>query len=196
VTRAWGLLAATVVLGVVASCGGDDRALVGYTRDPEPVVDVATLPDVSRDGEPFAMRAPDDGLLLVFFGFTNCPDVCPGTLLNVSTALRELGDDASRVALAMVTVDPERDIPLLTDYVQAFVPDAHALATADPDALRTGADAFGVTYHVSAPADGEPHVMHSPQLFLVDDAGTLVLTWPFGTPPEDLAADVRQLLDA
>jgi protein SCO1/2 len=193
---AWRTVAATVVVGVLVACGGDDRALVGYTRDPAPVVDVATLPDVSRDGEPFAMRAADDGLLFVFFGFTNCPDVCPGTLLNVSTALRQLGDDASRVQLAMVTVDPARDTPLVTDYVQGFVDGAHALATDDPVALRTVADAFGVTYHVSAPADGEPHVMHSPQLFLVDDAGTLVLTWPFGTSPDDLAADVRQLLDA
>jgi cytochrome oxidase Cu insertion factor (SCO1/SenC/PrrC family) len=73
--NAWRTVAATVVVGVLVACGGDDRALVGYTRDPAPVVDVATLPDVSRDGEPFAMRAADDGLLFVFLGFSNCPDV-------------------------------------------------------------------------------------------------------------------------
>ena len=122
------LPALAVVVAVVgaASCG-DDRQLVGLTRDPEPVVDVAPVPDVSRGGEPFRFVAPDDGLLVVFFGYTNCPDVCPTTLAELRRGLDELdGDDAERIDTAMVTIDPARDREVVADYIDSFVPGAHA----------------------------------------------------------------------
>jgi protein SCO1 len=190
-----GVAAAAMALTLLlAACGDGDRALVGYTRDPEPFVDVAPLPDVSRDGAPFAMRATEGDLLAVYFGFTNCPDVCPTTLADFRTARNQLGEDATRVGLAMVTVDPDRDTTVLSDYAQGFVDGAHALATDDAATLRQVADAFGVSYVVTNDDRGEPQVMHSPELFLVDDTGAMVLTWTFGTAPDDLAADMRQLL--
>jgi protein SCO1 len=186
---------ATVV--VAAACGGGgERELVGLTRDPEPVVDAVALPDVSRGGEPFEFRAPDGGVLVVFFGYTNCPDICPTTMADLRAALGELGDDANRVEVAMVTVDPERDTDVLTGYVQSFVPDGHALATDDADALRSAADVFGVSYEVVTTPSGEVEVGHSSLTFGVDDTGTLKITWPFGTTAADMAADLEQLLDA
>jgi protein SCO1/2 len=188
--------AALVAVGAVAAaCGGDGRELVGLTRDPAPRVDAVALPDVSRDAEPFEFRAADGDLLVVFFGFTNCPDVCPTTMSDLRRALDELGDDAARVSVAMVTVDPERDTDVLTEYVQSFVPEAHAIATDDIPALREVAGTFGVSFDVSTAPNGEVEVAHSSFLFAVDDSGTLVITWPFGTPVDDLAADLRQLLD-
>ena len=77
-----------------SACGGDERELVGLTRDPEPQVDGVALPDVSRGGAPFDFRAPDGGLLVVYFGYTNCPDVCPTTMADLRVALDDLGDDA------------------------------------------------------------------------------------------------------
>jgi protein SCO1/2 len=183
-------------LAALAACGGDDaHELTGYTRDPAPQVDGVALPDVSRDGEPFAFRATEQGVLLVYFGYTNCPDICPTTMADVRGARRELGDDAERVDLAMVTVDPDRDAEILTDYVQSFVDDAHALATDDPAALLQAAEPFGVSYEVATTPSGEIEVGHSGYLFAVDDAGTLVLTWPVGVAKDDLLADLEVLLD-
>jgi protein SCO1/2 len=193
-------VAAVAVLTTTACGGGDDHELVGLTRDPEPQVDDTPLPDVADGGKPFTFKAPAGGLLIVYFGYTNCPDVCPTTLADLKVALADLGDDASRVATAMVTVDPQRDTAVLADYVQSFVPGAHALATDDQAALQAVAGPFGVSYSVTTSPTGEVQVAHSSYLFAVDDAGKLVLTWPVTadaettTSAKDLAADMEQLL--
>jgi protein SCO1/2 len=197
--RALALVVAAVVL---AACGGGgDRELVGLTRDPEPQVDAVELPDVADGGAPFAFRAPVGGLLVVYFGYTNCPDVCPTTMADLKVALDDLGEDADRVEVAMVTVDPARDTPVLADYIQSFFPGAHAIATDDQAALQSVAGPFGVSYEVRTAPDGEIQVGHSSNLFAVDDAGQLVLTWSVGggegtARADDLAGDLRQLLEA
>jgi protein SCO1/2 len=193
------LLTVGVAALALAACGGE-RELVGMTRDPEPQVDTVALPDVGADGAPFEFRAPADGLLVVYFGYTNCPDICPTTMADLKVALDDLGDDAERVEVAMVSVDPERDIPVLADYIESFVPGAHAVASTDPAALRAVADPFGVSYDVRTGPTGDVQVGHSSNLFAVDDAGRLVLTWSVGggegtARADDLAADIRQLLD-
>lgn len=187
-----GVVAATLL----SACGGDPpRELAGFVREPGPAVDEVALPDLSRGGEEFAMRAEPGELLVVYFGFTNCPDVCPTTLADLRSALRQMDPaDADRVNLAMVTVDPDRDMPVLVDYAQTFVEDAHALATTDPVLLRSAADPFGVSYAVEVDDDGNVEVGHSSQMFVVDDTGQLVLTWQFGIPADDIAADLDQLL--
>ena len=165
------------------------------TRDPEPQVDAVALPDVANGGQPFEFRAAPDGLLVVYFGYTNCPDICPTTMSDLRAALGELGDQAERVDVAMVTVDPERDTDVLADYVRGFVPDGHAIATDDQAALQSVAEPFGVSYEVFTSPAGEVEVGHSSNLFVVDDTGTLVLTWSFGTTSDELAGDLEQLLD-
>lgn len=180
---------------VAAACSSaPPREFAGYVREPGPAVDVVTLPDLSQGGAEFAMRAPAGDLLVVYFGFTNCPDVCPTTLADLRSALRRLDAPlAERVSLAMVSVDPERDADTLTPYVQTFVPGAHALLTDDPGLLRRAADPFGVSYLVTVDDDGEVEVGHTSHLFVVDDQGMLLLTWPFGISADDLAADLAQL---
>lgn len=190
------IVAATVAtLVLAAACGGEERELVGYTRDPAPAVDQVALPDVSAGGAPFEFRGPAGGVLIVYFGYTNCPDVCPTTLANVRGAREELGDDAGRVELAMVTVDPDRDAEVLTEYVQGFVPGGHAVVPDDAARLRQAADSFGVSYQVTRAPNGEVQVAHTDHLFAVDESGTLVLTWPSGTSRADLAADLEVLLE-
>jgi protein SCO1/2 len=193
------LLVGLVALGAftTAACGGGgDRELVGITRDPGPQVGDVSLPDMSHAGKPFQFRAPAGGLLLVYFGYTNCPHECPATMAAVNRSLAKLGDDADRVSLAMVTVDPKRDTDVLADYVHSFVPGAHAIATDDLDALRQFAERFGVVFDSSKSPAGAMQVGHSDYLFGVDDAGRMVITWPFGTRVEDLVGDMRQLLSA
>jgi protein SCO1/2 len=194
--RIGGLVTVIALITVVAACSSEPpRELSGYIREPRPVVDQVALPDLSRSGQDFVMRATPGNLLVVYFGFTNCPDVCPTTLADLRGALRRMeAAAAERVTLAVVTVDPDRDAETLTGYAQTFVEGAHALATFDPALLRAAADPFGVSYAVTTNDEGEVEVAHSSQMFVVDDQGQLLLTWPFGISAEDLALDLTQLL--
>jgi protein SCO1/2 len=189
-------VAASLVL-LACGSGQEARQLAGYVREPGPRVDQVRLPDLSRGGQEFAMRADPGELLVVYFGFTNCPDVCPTTLADLRAALRRMEPvDAERVSLAMVSVDPDRDMPVLTEYAQTFVDDARALATTDGALLRSAADPFGVSYFITEDEDGRIEVAHTSQMFVVDDQGQLVLTWQFGITADDLAGDLSQLLEA
>lgn len=192
-TRVAALLA--VVALVLAGCGGNDAQLAGSVRTPLPEMGGLTLPDASRGGTPFEMRAADGGLLVVYFGYTSCPDVCPTTLADLRKAFGELGDDAARVDVAMATVDPNRDTDdVISNYVQSFIPGAHGLRTEDDAALSSVADAFGAVYSVTSAADGTVEVVHSGQVYVIDDQGRLRVTWPFGTPAADMAGDLELLL--
>jgi protein SCO1/2 len=207
-TRSWCHWVATTtgalaVLGLTA-CGGSDAALHGFVRDPAPNVADITLPDVSDGGTEFTLRADQDKLLVVYFGYTSCPDFCPTTMSDVKLA-RARQDDPERIDVAMVTVDPGRDLAtdpdrcdgvILDCYVNSFVEGAHALGTDDPDALSRAAAPFGAGYQVSTNDDGEIIVDHTTFLYAVDDAGDVVMTWQFGTPIDDLESDFRQLLKA
>lgn len=189
--------AAVVVASALAlaACGGDDRELVGFQREPAPVVAQYELPDLSNGGEPFALRADPGELLVVYFGYTNCPDFCPTTLSDTRLALQRM-DEPKRVAVAMVAVDPDRDLPILDEYVAGFFPDTgHALGTDDAGLLATVAAPFGAQYDVTTNDDGEIEVAHTTQLYAINDAGEIVLTWPFGVSIDELAGDMEQLLE-
>ena len=154
-----------------------------------------TLPDVSQNGAPFALHADGGKVLIVYFGFTSCPDVCPTTLADLKTALESIGDDAHSVEVAMVTVDPERDTAaVLVDYVQWFIPDAHALRTENQAELEAAGDAFGAEFSVVKTADNGVEVLHTAYLYGVDDSGQVVATWTFGTEPQDIATDISAFL--
>jgi len=194
------VLAAVASALLLAACGDDDAdapaTLSGIVRDPAPVVGDVELPDVSNDAAPFPMRA-DDGLLVVYFGYTSCPDVCPTTMSDLRRALEALpAADAARVDVAMITIDPARDdADVLTRYVQTFVPDGHALRTDDDALLRRAADAFGADYSVTYAADGTPEVAHTGFLYAVDDTGHMRVQWPFGTQADAIERDLALLLD-
>lgn len=190
------LLAVSALVLAVAACSTEPAELSGFVRDPLPDVSTASLPDVSSGGGAFTMRAPQDEILLLYFGYTSCPDVCPTTLADLRSALRELGDTATKVNVAMATIDPERDTDeVITGYVQSFIPEAHALRTTDPDELRVAADYFGADYGVSVDKEGKYEVFHTANLYAIDDGGRLQVTWPFGTEPESIAADLEILLE-
>ncbi len=185
-----------VAATTAAEAAGDSGELAGFVRTPLPEVGALSLPDASDGGQAFALQAGEDGLLLFYFGYTSCPDVCPTTMADVRSAIGKLGDDGERVSLAMATIDPERDRDdVLTGYVHAFVPGGHALRTEDGDALQEVADAFGVTYDVTTNPEGEIEVVHTGSLFGIDDQGRLQVTWPFGFSADDLARDMKILLD-
>lgn len=196
---------ATVAALILAACGSDgqqaDQELSGATREPTTVVVEVEMPDALADDEPVSLRPPEDGLLLVYFGYTHCPDICPTTLLTLENALERLPeDDRDRVAVAMVSVDPERDSSeILANHVEHFLADApvrHAFRTDDQALLDTVTDSFGVTA-VKEPYGDEPdeyEVGHSAQVFAIDDQGQILVEWTFGTSAEPIADDITTLL--
>jgi protein SCO1 len=187
---------------VPAGCGSQvekprSATLSGIVRDPTPVVDTATLPDVSNGGTASRFRADPGGLLLVYFGYTLCPDVCPTTMSDLRIALGGLpAAQRKTVRPAMITVDPRRDTPaVLTHYVHAFFPRGLALRTADPRLLARVAKTFGAAYRVTKEKDGSVDVMHTAFVYAVDDTGHLRVQWSFGTRPATYRKDIRLLLE-
>ena len=190
--RLLALVVATAAFAAL-SAGCSTREFAGFVREPAPDVSALSLPDTST-GDDLTLRAQPGGLLMVYFGYTNCPDYCPTTMSELKIALRRAGDPAA-VDVAMVTVDPDRDGPILADYVESFFPSGHALVTYDDALLAEVAAPFGASYLVSTDDDGSVEVAHSTALYAVDDSGQLVMTWPFGIDIDELAADIKDLLD-
>jgi protein SCO1/2 len=133
--------------------------------------------------------------VVLFFGFTHCPDVCPTTLADTAQAVKALGGDAARVQVLMVTVDPERDTPdALAKYVTAFDPRFLGLR-GDPAATQRAAKEFKVYFEKRKSGDSYS-VDHSGQSYVIDPQGRLRLLVRPDRIAEDLAPDLRTLLHA
>jgi protein SCO1/2 len=140
--------------------------------------------------------------LLIYFGYTFCPDVCPNTLLAVSQALDDLGPLAEQVRPLLITVDPERDDrTVLAEYVRHFHPRLVGL-TGSPERIAKAAKAYRVYYaKVQVPEDqggggAEDYLMdHSGFLFLMDREGRLGALLNHNSGPDEIAAKIRALLD-
>ena len=135
--------------------------------------------------------------VVVFFGFTHCPDICPTALGTIAEAMRPLGPDASRVQGVFITVDPERDTPeLLARYASAFHPSFVGLY-GDADATARVAKEFKVLYQKSPGTTPGSYTMdHSAGMFVFDPQGRLRLYASHGRGADALAHDLRELLDA
>lgn len=134
--------------------------------------------------------------LLVFFGFTNCPDVCPTTLAEVAQVMDDLGDQAARVQPIFISIDPERDRRLgLLDYTTAFHPAIIGLA-GDNAQTRVAADSFRIHFareEDAAASDGYT-MSHSPALYLVGPEGDWLRQFTYGTPASEILADLQSRL--
>lgn len=130
----------------------------------------------------------------LYFGFTQCPDVCPTALTRAAEVKRLLGADGQRFRVVMITVDPERDTPeLLRAYMAAFDPSFMALRPATPEQLKAVAQHFRIFY--KAVPTGSSYTMdHSAQSYLFDPQGRLRLMLRHAQPAEDYVHDVRMLL--
>lgn len=158
-------------------------------------------------GRDFALQDPDGRqhtladfrgkAVVVFFGYTQCPDVCPTTLATLAEAMKKLGNDADRVQVLFITVDPERDTPaLLKQYVPAFDPRFLGLR-GDADATARTAKEFKVLYEkVPGPTPGSYTMDHSAGSFVFDPQGRLRLYVAHGQDADVFAHDLRELLRA
>ena len=131
--------------------------------------------------------------MLVFFGFANCPDVCPTTLAEVAAVMENLGTDAERVQPIFISIDPERDTP---DALAEFVPlfDAGIIGlTGTPEQIAAASETFPIFYErieeASAP-DGYT-MGHTSHLFLFDPQAGFAASWPYGTPAKEILAGIK-----
>ena len=134
-------------------------------------------------------------VVTLFFGFTQCPDVCPTSLLTMSEVMRLLGDDANKIQVLFATVDPERDTAeLLASYVPAF--DERFLGLyGTPEEIATVAKAFKVFYRKSGDTSGMDYTIdHSAGTYVFDPAGRLRLYVKHAESADRIAADIRLLL--
>ena len=133
--------------------------------------------------------------VVVFFGYTQCPDVCPTTLAELAEVMKKLGPDADRVQVLFVTIDPERDTPdLLSKYVPAFDPRFMGLY-GDAAATARTAKEFKIIYQKQPGATPGSYTMdHSAGTYIFDPQGRLRLYVSYGQGPEVFAHDLRELL--
>lgn len=196
------LVVQLLLISVVSACGTGQAAeetpqgLAGMVRSPVANVADVSLPAVSHGGADFSMRAADGHLLVVYFGYTSCPDICPTTMADLRRAVVDLGDDADLVDVAFVTVDPVHDTAeRMTVYIQRFFEDGVALRTVDQDILAAAARAFGAGYEVTVNAQGFTDVQHTAFLYAIDSDGTIQVQWPFGMTSQDINHDIAYLLE-
>jgi protein SCO1 len=136
-------------------------------------------------------------VVLMYFGYMHCPDVCPLTMARLGEAVRSLGKDADRVRILFISVDPKRDTPaLLHAYAQAFSPEAIG-ATSSPEGIRDLAKLYRVAYQAEAPdPDGNYVVTHSKGVYVFDAAGRVRLLGSDSDSAQAFEHDLRQLLQS
>jgi protein SCO1/2 len=148
-----------------------------------------------HDGKPRTLADFRGNVVLLFFGFTHCPDICPTTLAQFAQAAKQLGADAERVQFLFVTVDPERDT---TEVLKAYVPafDSRFLGlTGDTQAIARTAKEFKVIFQKQPGKTADSYTVdHSAGIFVFDHAGRVRLFVRHDQPVPDLVHDIRLLL--
>jgi protein SCO1 len=187
--RFWSIIIFSLL---AAACGGEQPGF--KSTDITGVEYGAKLELVDHAGRPRRLEDWRGKVVVLFFGFTHCPDVCPTTLAETASALKKLGAEAERVQVLFVTVDPERDTQkALADYVSAFDPRFIGLR-GDEEATRRVAKEFKIYYEKRKQGDGYT-VDHSAQTYVIDARGRLRLLVRHDRLAQDLAHDLGRLLE-
>jgi protein SCO1/2 len=189
---AFGLVALTT-LGVWLfwPAGGLRGTVYAEPFPPAPAINL-----LRNDGSPFKLEDLRGNLVLLFFGYTSCPDVCPTTMAELKTALENIGPEkADQVKVVFVTVDPQRDTPeRVQEYANHFHQEFIGLSGQESELARVWSD-YGVYRSV---AEGSPAtgylVDHTARITLIDQAGSLRSSYGFETPVEDIVHDLKLLL--
>ncbi|HKY79228.1 MAG TPA: SCO family protein [Anaerolineales bacterium] len=148
------------------------------------------------DGASFRLEDQRGKVVLIFFGYTNCQDVCPATLGKYQQIAAGLGEDASEVAFVFITVDPDRDTSeAIGAYMNHFNPDFVGLSGPLEELQRVWVG-YGAGTPVHEEVDGEIgyEVSHSTRVWVIDKQGNLRITFPFEMTASDMAHDVDLLL--
>ena len=162
-------------------------------------IEPMTAPDfelTDAEGNSFRLSEHRGKVVLMFFGYTNCPDVCPTTLVEFKQVRKMLGERADQVVFLFITVDPDRDTPeRLGEYVTSFEPAVIGL-TGEMAALEKVWADYYVTREVQKEESAAGYLMaHSTRTYIIDREGMLRATYFFGSEPESIVQDTRYLLE-
>jgi len=190
-----------LLLLLLVACSNDDdqperrpTATSGPGTVLDPPRDVGDFTLTSHTGDPLTRSDLQGKVVLLFFGYTHCPDVCPITLSDFKRVKANLGDEAAQVAFVFVSVDGERDTPQrLAEYVGAFDPDFIGL-TGDEAAIKPITQDYSVFYQRESYDDPNYLVTHTASTFVLDRQGRLHIIYPYATDPALVADGVRRLL--
>jgi protein SCO1/2 len=165
----------------------------------EPPRTVKDFTAVNQDGRQVNLSDLKGKPVLLFFGFTNCPDFCPGTLLEYKKIRLRLGEQATQVAFVMISVDPKRDTPeVIKTYLVKFDPAIIGLR-AEPDTLRLIASDYALYVEEVLAENGKPEeytISHTPNSFLLSREGKLVASYLFGTEAEVIVENLSPHLES
>ena len=149
------------------------------------------------DGKPFNLSDLKGKVVVLSFGYTNCPDICPTELLTQNDVLKQLGDQAKDVKVAFISVDPERDTPeVIGKYAKQFNPDFIGLTATGDQSLPVIKQQYRVvSAKVNQGADSNTYLVdHTAGAYLVDKNGDVAVFEPYGSEPAAIAADIKTLL--
>ena len=134
-------------------------------------------------------------VVLLYFGYTFCPDICPATLANVGQALHQIGSKADDVQLIMISLDPGRDTPeKLAEYVAHFHPSFIGI-TGSKEQIDTVASLYGIFYQINQGSDATGYLIdHTATLMVIDREGYLKLVFPFDVTAEEIADDLKYMI--
>lgn len=155
------------------------------------------MPDFTLEAArgPVTLSSLRGKIVVLYFGYTGCPDVCPTTLANLREALNQLGSQADEVQVVMVSVDWKRDTPeSLASYLSAFHPDFLGLTGSQAQIDAVTRD-FGIYYLLNLPdKNGYYSVDHTATVQVLNRQGQLLLTWPYGLTSADFLDDLKVVL--
>jgi protein SCO1/2 len=186
---------AFVALFIALQILGNARSFRGSAIEPSPPAVDFELAEA--DGTVFRMSEQKDNVVLVFFGYANCPDFCPATMAKYKQIAERLGAEAENVRFVFVTVDPERDTPeIIANYTDNFNPEFIGLSGSMEDLQHVWTD-YWVFREAQIVEDSELGylVAHTTRIYVIDKAGLLRMTFPFEMEAADMAHDVSLLLN-
>ncbi len=189
-----GLLALLLLVIAVTQLLAQPYTFRGSLIDPPMPSTDFVLED--QHGADFRLSAQQGKVVVMAFGYTSCPDVCPTTLADFKRVQMLLGDQAEQVQFVFITVDPERDTPeRLDQYMTAFDPTFRGLH-GDMRALEHVWESYGVYHEKQEVGSAAGYLVdHTSRIYVVDAQGNLRLTFPFGATTEDMAQDIRHLAE-
>ena len=183
--------AATLAI-VLAACGSDTPAFKGTDITGTHLGRDLAL--VDQTGQARTLKSFDGKVTVVFFGFTQCPDVCPTALAEMAQVMTELGKDADKVQVVMITVDPERDTQeVLKAYMNAFDPRFVGLR-GDEAQTKAAAGSFKAYYARAPQKDGNYSMDHTAAFYILDGKGEARVLAPSTIGVDALTHDIKALL--
>jgi protein SCO1/2 len=187
------LLIGLVTVGVALFGKPDNFRGTAYVEPYPPASDFALT---RGDGSSFQLSAMRGDIVLLFFGYTSCPDVCPTTLAGLNQALEKIGeDDAARVKVIFVTVDPDRDTPeRIQTYVNHFNPGFIGLSGAETDLSKVWNEYGVIREIVDGPSAAGYIVDHTARVTMIDGDGNLRVSFGFDSPLDDIVHDLKLIL--